>query len=201
MKKSDAQLQLDVIDELAWEPSVDHAHIGVTVADGVVTLTGFVQNFPQKTAAEKAARRVSGVRAIVEEVKVRIVPEAKTTDHSIAKRIADVLEWNVLVPPNRVSVKVESGWVYLSGTVDWAYQRDEARKAASKIAGIVGVTNLIEVKNAPTGPDVKERIVQAFKRQAELDSATISVNTEGSKVKLGGKVAHWGERSVAERAA
>lgn len=201
LKKSDGQLQRDVMDELEWEPSVDHADIGVAVTDGVVTLSGYVKTYPEKIAAEKATRRVAGVQAIAEEIKVHFASEPKMADHEIAKRLLDMMAWTVSIPTEKVKVKVERGWVTLSGMVDWDYQRKEAFRAASRVTGVAGVSNLIEVKQHPAPADVKDRIVSAFKRQADLDAAGVTVTTEGGTVKLGGKVKAWAERGVAERAA
>jgi osmotically-inducible protein OsmY len=120
-------------------------------------------------------------------------------DHEIAKRLLDMMAWTVSIPTEKVTVKVERGWVTLSGMVDWDYQRKEAFRAASRVTGVAGVSNLIEVKQHPAPVDVKERIVSAFKRQADLDAAGVTVTTEGGTVKLGGKA--WAERGVAERAA
>ena len=117
MKKTDSQLQHDVMAELEWEPAVDHADIGVAVTDGVVTLSGYVKSFTEKLAAEKAARRVAGVKAIAEEIKVRLASDNKTADHEIAKRIVDVIAWTVAIPADKVKVKVEHGWVTLTGSV------------------------------------------------------------------------------------
>lgn len=200
-RKSDSELQRDVMAELEWEPSVDHAEIGVAVTAGVVTLSGYVKTYAEKIAAEKAARRVAGVRAIAEEIKVHFASEPKMADHEIAKRLLDMMSWTVSIPTDKVKVKVERGWVTLSGTVDWDYQRREAFRAASRVAGVAGVTNDIEVKQHPAPADVKERIVSAFKRQADLDAAAVTVSTDGGTVKLGGKVRAWAERGVAERAA
>lgn len=201
MKKTDSQLQHDVMAELEWEPAVDHADIGVAVNDGVVTLSGYVKNFTEKLAAEKAVRRVAGVRAIAEEIKVRLASDSKLADHEIAKRILDMIAWTVSIPNDVVKVKVEHGWVTLSGTVDWYFQSNEARKAAAKVSGVIGVSNLIEVKQHPAPADVKDRIVSAFKRQADLDAAAVTVITDGGTVKLSGKIHAWNERSIAERAA
>lgn len=201
MKKSDSQLQHDVMAELEWEPSIDHADIGVAVNDGVVTLSGYVKSYPQKVAAEKATRRVAGVRAIAEEIKVRFASDPKTADHEIAKRIIDMFAWNVSIPDDKIKVKVEHGWVTLSGTVDWHYQSNEARAAAGRVTGVTGVSNLVEVKKLPVASDVKDRIMAAFKRQADLDAGTVTVATDGSTVRLGGKVKNWNERGIAERAA
>lgn len=134
--KSDSQLQHDVMAELEYEPIVDHADIGVAVNDGVVTLSGFVKSYPEKLAAEKAARRVAGIRAIAEDIKVRFASEPKTADHEIAKRIVDMFAWNVSIPDAKIRVKVEHGWVTLTGSIDWFYQSEEARKVAGKIRGV-----------------------------------------------------------------
>lgn len=201
MKKTDSQLQHDVIAELEWEPSVDHADIGVAVNDGVVTLSGFVKSYPEKMAAEKATRRVAGVKAIAEEIKVRFASDPKTADHEIAKRILDMFAWNVSIPEQQIKVKVEHGWVTLTGTVDWFYQSNEARKAAGRVTGVIGVSNLLEVKKLPAAFDIKDRITAAFKRQADLDAGSVTVVTDGGTVKLGGRVKAWNERGIAERAA
>ncbi|WP_404710384.1 BON domain-containing protein [Sphingomonas sp. MMS24-J13] len=201
MTKTDGQLQRDVMEELEWEPSIDHADIGVAANDGVVTLSGFVKSYPEKLAAEQAARRVAGVKAIAEEIKVRFASDPKTADHEIARRILDILAWDVLVPDDRITVKVEHGWVTLNGDVEWNYQSNEARKVAGRITGVLGVTNLIKVKTLPAAFDIKERIVAAFKRQANFDAGSVTVATEGGTVKLGGRVKAWHERGVAERAA
>jgi len=201
MRISDGQLQHDVMAELEWEPSVDHADIGVSVHDGVVTLSGFVKSFPEKLAAEKATRRVAGVKAIAEEIKVRFASDRKTADHEIAKRILDMFMWNVAIPHDTIKVKVEAGWVTLSGNVDWFYQSREARKVAGSVTGVTGVSNMIAVKQIPQASDVKERIMAAFKRQADIDAREVTVTTEGGTVRLGGKVHAWNERSIAERTA
>jgi osmotically-inducible protein OsmY len=201
VKKTDSQLQHDVIAELEWEPSVDHAVIGVAVNDGVVTLSGFVKSYPEKMAAEKATRRVAGVKAIAEEIKVRFASDPKTADHEIAKRILDMFAWNVSIPEQQIKVKVEHGWVTLTGTVDWFYQSNEARKAAGRVTGVIGVSNLLEVKKLPAAFDIKDRITAAFKRQADLDAGSVTVVTDGGTVKLGGRVKAWNERGIAERAA
>lgn len=199
--KTDSQIQQDVMDELQWEPRVDHANIGVAVKDGVVTLSGFVNNYAAKLAAENTARRVKGVRGLAEEIEVRFDSDPKTGDSEIAKRIADMFDWSVAIPRNAIDIKVEDGWVTLSGTVDFHYRRQTARDLASRIGGVKGVTNLIEVKMAPASFDVKDRIVAALKRSADLDASTINVVTEGNTVKLGGKVHAWYERQIAEQAA
>lgn len=149
MKKTDSQLQHDVMAELEWEPSVDHANIGVSVYDGIVTLSGFVRSFLEKLSAEAAASRVAGVKGIAQELQVRLATDAKIADHEIAKRILDTIDWHVALPDGAIMVKVEHGRVILSGLVDWPFQSDEACKLASRIDGITGITNLIVVKQHP----------------------------------------------------
>jgi osmotically-inducible protein OsmY len=199
--KTDSQLQKDVMDELQWEPRVDHANIGVAAKDGVITLSGYVSSYAAKIAAEKAARRVKGVRGLAEEIDVRFPSDPKTSDPEIAKRIADMFDWSVTIPRGKIAVKVEHGWVTLSGDVDYHFHRESAKELASRINGVKGVTNLIAVKKAPSTADVRERIVAAFKRSADLDASTITVVTDGDTVRLGGKVHAWYERQIAERAA
>ncbi len=199
--KTDSQLQQDVMDELQWEPRVDHANIGVAAKDGVVTLSGYVGSYTSKIAAEKAARRVKGVRGLAEEIEVRFASDPKTSDPEIAKRIADMFDWSVTIPRDKIQVKVEHGWVTLSGSVDFHFHRQSAKDLASRINGVKGVTNLIEVKVAPSPSDVKDRIMAAFKRNADLDASTITVVADGGTVRLGGKVHAWYERQIAERAA
>lgn len=199
--KTDGQLQRDVLDELAWEPSVDHEQIGVTVTNGVVTLSGFVKSYAEKMAAENATRRVAGVRGIAEEIKVRFASDPKTSDTEIAKRILDIFSFDVTIPDDKLKVKVEHGWVTLTGSVDWHYQREAARTAAGRITGVLGVSNQIEVRKTPTAFDVKQRIVDAFKRAADADAGTLDVSTSDGVVRLAGKVHSLHERQVVERAA
>jgi osmotically-inducible protein OsmY len=199
--KTDSQLQKDVMAELEWEPRVDHANIGVAVQDGVVTLSGFVSSYACKLSAEKAAKRVKGVRGLAEEIEVRFPSDTKTADPEIAKRIADMFDWSATIPKNKLSVKVEHGWVTLSGEVAYHFHREAAKDLASRITGVKGVSNLIEVKKTPSSFDVRSRIVDALKRTADIDASTITVVTEGDTVKLGGKVHANYERRIAERAA
>jgi osmotically-inducible protein OsmY len=199
--KTDSQLQRDVMAELEWEPRVDHADIGVAVVDGVVTLTGFVKSYAEKLAAEQAVRRVSGVKALAEEIKVRFASDPATADHEIAKRIVDMYQWSVLVPAQRIKVKVEHGWVTLSGEVEWHYQAEEARKIASGISGVTGVSNNVVIARRASASDVRKCIQDALERQADIDAATVTIALEGSKVTLGGKVRAPYERRAAEQAA
>ncbi len=199
--RTDSQLQLDVMEELKWEPGVDHEHIGVSVASGVVSLAGTVRSYAEKLLAEKTVRHVKGVRAVADDLLVRHDWQPKTSDSEIAKRIADLLEWDPLVPRDRIEVTVDDGAVKLTGSVNWHYQKNQAFEDVSKISGVVQIDNLIEV--APTVPpaDIRERIEKAFERQADLEAEKISVQTDSGQVTLTGHVSSWEKRNLAERAA
>lgn len=199
--KSDSDLQRDVLDELKWDPKVDSSQIGVTARDGVVTLSGFVPDYTQKIAAEKAARRVSGVKAIAEEIEVRFASDPKTSDAEIAGRIVDIFAWDVTVPNEKIKVKVERGWVTLTGSVDWQFERKAAEKIAGKISGVKGIVNLIDVRVRPSTFDIRDRIAAAFKRSSIADANAIHIVIDGDTVRLGGRVKGWNEREIAERAA
>lgn len=199
--KSDSELQRDVLEELEFEPMVEHAHIGVTAKNGVVMLTGFVPNYTQKAAAERAAARVKGVKAIAEEIEVRFATDPKTSDPEIAERIVRLFQWDVVVPADKISVRVEHGWVTLSGQVEWNFQKTAAQSVVSRITGIKGVTNMIKVAAKLSPADVRERIMAAIKRQGALDASAIQVAVDGQTVKLSGEVRGWNERRVAEKAA
>jgi osmotically-inducible protein OsmY len=196
----DLQLRQDVIDELEFEPSINAAHIGVTANRGVVTLTGYVTSYAEKTAAERAARRVKGVRAIAEEIVVRLPSDTKRADDEIAARAVDILKWQVGVPADRIRVKVESGVVTLTGEVEWQFQKTEADHVVHKLSGVVNVINDIRVASTVHAFEVKEKLEKALQRSAELEASRISVETEGGKVTLKGKVRAWYERDIAERA-
>jgi len=198
--KTDSQLQQDVMEELKWEPKVEHSQIGVTAKDGVITLTGSVPSYAQKLAAEKAARAVSGVRAVAQDIEVRFGVHAKPTDAEIAKHILDRFSWDVTIP-DKLTVKVEHGWVTLGGQVDWNFQKNDAFKTASRVNGVLGVVNAIEVKATPTPKDIRQRIEAAFKRSSAVDAGAIQVEVDGSTVKLKGRLHGWNERRTAENAA
>jgi osmotically-inducible protein OsmY len=198
---SDHQLRQDVIDELDFAPSVNAAQIGVGVHAGVVTLSGFVSSYGEKLAAERATRRVKGVRAIAEEIEVRVPSDRKVADDEIAERAIAILKWRVGVPSEQIAVKVEKGLVTLSGDVNWRFEKREAEAAIHALSGVVGVLNRIVVSSAALVPEVKEKIEQALHRSAELDASRITVQTVGGKVVLSGTVHAWYERGIAERAA
>jgi osmotically-inducible protein OsmY len=199
--KTDAELQQDVINELEWEPTVEAAEIVVTVKDGVVTLSGYVDTYVKKGAADRAAARVFGVRAVAEEIQVRLPSSLKRSDEDIARAVANVLEWNVLIPRERVKVQVKDGLVTLSGEVDWGYQKFAAEEAVRNFMGVVWFSNQITVKPTVKPQDVKDKIKSAFQRNALLDARRITVETRGSWVILGGSVRSWGERAEAQWAA
>lgn len=199
--KTDSLIQDDVINELKWEPSIDATKIGVTVKDGIVTLTGYVDSFAEKLAAERVATRVVGVKAIAQEIQVRVPQLYERNDSDIAQAALNALEWNVMVPHDRIKVKVQDGWIILSGEVDWEYQRDAARDAVCCLVGVKGVTNQITVKPSVQPEDVKSKIERAFQRHSVLDARRLMVETVGSKVILNGTVHSWNEKQEAGSAA
>jgi osmotically-inducible protein OsmY len=199
--KTDAELQQDVINELKWEPTIKATEIGVAVKDGVVTLSGYVDSYVKKWAAERAAARVFGVRAVAENIQVRLPGSLKLSDEDLAGAVAHVLEWNVLVPHHRVKVKVQDGLVTLSGEVDWGYQKFAAEEAVRYLMGVVWFSNQITVKPTVKPQNIKDKIVSAFQRNALLDSRRITVETRGGCVILRGSVRSWGERAEAQWAA
>jgi osmotically-inducible protein OsmY len=199
---SELQLRQDVVDELEFEPSVDAAHIGVAVDKGVVTLTGHVASYAEKQAAIAAVRRVKGVRAIAEEIEVRYPLDKKTSDDEIAQRAIDILGWDTMVPSDAIQVMVHNGWVTLTGSVDWYYQKKHAEEDVRKLSGVRGVTNTIEIKPSAQAEDVKRKIEEALKRHAEIEASAIQVTVrERNKVILEGKVGSWDERHAVENAA
>jgi osmotically-inducible protein OsmY len=202
----DSELQRDVMTELKWEPTIRAAEIGVAVKDGMVTLSGNVDTYSMKWAAERAVRRVAGVKGLAEEIKVSLPDPYKRTDEDIARSATTVLNWNVWVPRDRVKVMVQNGWITLSGDVDWFYQEEHAVDAVRHMIGISGVTNKITIKPAmPTVKafDVKNGIENALKRNARLyrDAERIQVEISGSKVILRGNVGSWADYDEAEYAA
>jgi len=201
MIKQDGQLQRDVIDELRWDASIGNSEIGVAAKEGVVTLTGQVDTYAKKYAAVRAAERVAGVHAIAEEINVVIPGALRRTDTDIAHAILNTFEWDVQVPQDRVKARVEDGWVWLEGEVDWQYQSRAADRAVRNLTGVRGVTNLLQVKTHVSAPDVKERIENALKRNAEVDSKKIKVEAFDGRVTLRGSVRSWAERRDAESAA
>jgi osmotically-inducible protein OsmY len=201
--KTDAELQQNVMNELQWEPTIHAAEIGVAVKDGVVTLSGNVDSYGKKWAADRAAKRVYGVKAVVEEIKVTLASSYKRADKDIAKSATDVLDWNILVPSDRVKVMVQDGWITLSGDVEWYYQKQHAEDVVCHLIGVVGVTNSITIKPPVKAPEVKNKIEDALKRNARLLLAAQKIQVEclGNRVILRGSVGSWAEYEEAEYAA
>jgi len=197
----DGSLRQDIIDELDFEPSINAANIGVAVENGVVTLTGHVLTYAERTAAENVVRRVKGVKGIAQEIEVRPIGSNPKADDEIAKRVLDVINWNTTVPDGAVQVKVQNGWITLTGRVEWQYQKIAAGEAIVGLVGVYGVANNIEVKPTASAYDVKKRIEDALKRNAEVEASAIKINVRDGKVTLEGKVNAWSQRAAAERAA
>ncbi len=198
---NDAALRSDIEEELDFEPSLDASGIGVSVKEGVATLSGHVSTYAQKVAAERAVARVKGIRAVAEEITVRLSLHVRHDDDEIALRAANLLAWTLHVPEDTVHVKVEKGWVTLTGDVDWQYQKHSAELAVRRLGGVMGVSNTINIRPHATVKDVRAHITEAFRRNAELESSGITVAVEGGKITLSGRVKALHERRTAENAA
>jgi osmotically-inducible protein OsmY len=198
--RSDNEIRDSLLFELKWDPKITHPEdIAVAVKDGVVTLSGFVPSYWEKDAAEKAAKRVYGVRGVANDIKVKLASER--TDPEIARDAVQAIASHVSLPADRIKVTVKNGWLTLEGNVDWHYQKVIAESAVKGLRGVVGVTDNIEVKPQASPTDVKAKIEEALKRSAELDARRITVEVDGTTVKLYGGVRSWVEREDAERAA
>lgn len=199
--KTDLQLRNDVSAELEWDPSINASQIGVAVKDGVVTLTGHLDTYAEKHAAERAAQRVRGVRGIAVEVDVKLDAGHKRSDSEIAAAAESAFKWHALIPEDQIQVKVEKGWITLMGEVRWDYQRREAEKAARSLIGVVGVSNAITLKPVTNPANIASRIHDALTRHADEEAKHIEVIVKDAKVILRGKVDSWAERSAANAAA
>ena len=198
----DSSLRQDIIDELDFEPSVDSRHVGVAVSDGIVTLSGHVATYAEKVRIEEVVWQVRGVQAIAEEIDVRPAGVHRTSDDEIAKRALNQIKWSTVAPDGVIHVKVHNGWVTLSGAVDWQYQKSAAYELVRRLAGVRGVSNLVEMKPAVSAGDVRTRIEEALKRNASVEAQAIEIKVgNDGLVTLEGRIKAWPERSIIERAA
>jgi osmotically-inducible protein OsmY len=196
---TDQEIQADVMAEFRWDPSVPATEIGVAVKDGVVTLTGTVDTYIKKWRAEEVAHHVNGVIAVANEIQVHWI--VGRTDSDIAAAAVHALNWNSTIPQGKVLVTVDNGWVTLKGDVEWQYERQEAERAVRRLLGVKGVSNLIRVKPGATPSDLKRQIEDALVRNAQIDAERVTVEVQGSKAILRGKVRSWAELQEAERVA
>jgi osmotically-inducible protein OsmY len=200
--KTDQEIQRNVLEELKWDARVQPNEIGVAAKEGVVTLTGWVDSYTKKWAAEEAAHRVKGVRAVANDIEVRIPTAAERTDADIALAVSRAIEWDAMVPTDKVKVTVSKGWVTLEGGVEWQFEKEAAERAARRITGVRGVTNLIRVQpSRPSPADIKQRIEAALLRDAETDAQRIQVEVDGTTVTLRGTVRSYAEKQEAARVA
>lgn len=198
--KTDSEIKKDVLSELLWDPLVAETKVGVTVNEGVVTLTGHLDTYAEKVAAKRAAERVSGVKAIAVEIDVIPVGSHQRSDTEIALAVEHALGWNTSVPQDRVKLTVEKGWVTLAGDLDWNFQRRAVERMVRPLKGVVGITDNIQLKTLPIPLKLQERIQEALTRQAMREARRIEVSVEGSEVTLRGQVHSWAERNAAEGA-
>ncbi|MGH9645061.1 MAG: BON domain-containing protein [Terriglobales bacterium] len=199
LNRTDQELQQAVLSELKWDAQIQPNEIGVSVKDGVVTLTGWVDSYLKKWAAEDAAHRVSGVKAVANDIEIKLSTER--TDPDIAAAAIHAIEWDAFIPSDKVQVTVSKGWVTLKGEVEWQFQRQDAERVVRRLSGVKGVTNLITVKPRVTPSELKKKIEDALVRNAEVDANRITVEVQGNRAILKGTVRSWAEKQEAERVA
>ena len=199
--KTDLEIQKDVMEELKWEPILTISEIGVAVKNGIVTLSGTVETYSKKIAAENAAKRVGGVKAVAVDIEVQLSRGGKRNDTEIAQAAVSALKWNTQLAPEKIKVEVENGWITLEGTTEWEYQRTAARKAVENLYGVKGVINKITLSPTVKTKDIQQKIKAAFVRSATLDAEKINIKTIGDKVILTGNVRSYAEKCDAELAA
>lgn len=199
--KTDRQIQQDVLSELAWDPSINAAHIGVQVDDSIVTLSGKINNLADKWRIEKAARRVHGVKGMAIDLKVEMVGESVRSDSDIAHTAKMVLDWNPALPKNSVEIMVEKGWITLTGQLEWNYQREIAQKVVSHLVGVTGVSNQLAIKASISNVEIKEKITNALLRQSVDEAKKVKVSVNQSEVVLSGMVSNWVSREMIKNAA
>ena len=199
--KTDAQIKLDVIAELKYEATIKESNIGVSVKDGIVTLSGSVDHYYEKYHAEKATQRVSGVHGIAMELEVKLPGDSKRSDSDIAHAIDNIMTWSALLSKDTIQVKVEKGWVTLSGQVKWHHQKAMLNSSITHLMGVVGISDQLSIKNTLAKSVVKSDIVEALKRRAQNDADEIDVQVKDGEVTLTGKIHSWNERALVKHAA
>jgi osmotically-inducible protein OsmY len=201
MFRTDTDIETDVVAELKWEPSLRDDDIAVAVRDGVVTLAGFASSYADKWRAEEVVSKVKGVKAIANDIEVKLTAGSMRPDPDIAHAAVDALRWHVSIPQERIKVKIEKGWVTLEGNVDWYFQKEAAERIVRNLTGVKGVSNLIMVSARPSPADVKQKIKESLQRGAQFDADRITVDVDGHKATLRGTVRSYAEFKDAERAA
>src|ERR1700693_6338753 len=196
--RTDLSIQEDVLEELKWDSRVRANEIGVAVKDGIVTLTGWVDTYLKKMAAEQAAHRVQGVKAVANDIEVQLPSSAERTDADLAAAVLNALRWDAAIPAGKLDVTVSKGWVTLKGEVEYNFQRRDAERAVERLSGVKGVSNLITIKPHLSPTDLKQNIEKALVRNAETDASHITIEVQGSKVILRGTVHAYAEKKAAE---